>query len=358
MMKYLTAFFAVLFSIFSAVSQAPKYSNEFLNIGVGARSLAMARSVVAICNNGSASYWNPAGLAAMDRDFDLGLMHVEYPNGIAKYDYYSAATRIIDSTGTVGISVIRLGVDDIPNTLELIDSDNNINYNRVTYFSYADYAFLLSFARAAPVKGLLLGGNVKIIRRIIGEFATAWGFGIDVGAQYQLNEWRLGVVGRDITSTFNAWKINEDPLTETFEATGNELPQNSIELTLPGIRAGAARNLQLFKHLSLLGEVDVDIILDGKRNELIKTKFGNLSPHFGLEMNYDNAVFVRVGLGNFYRTNNFDRIYTASQPTMGIGLHFLIFDIDYAITDFGQSSNTFYSHIFSMNIAFNKIRFN
>ena len=50
-----------------------------------------------------------------------------------------------------------------------------------------------------------MGGNVKIIHRKAGDFAKAWGFGIDVGLQYEKGPWRFGAVGKDITSTFNAW---------------------------------------------------------------------------------------------------------------------------------------------------------
>ena len=49
------------------------------------------------------------------------------------------------------VITIRFGVDDIPNTLNLVDADGNVNYDRITYFSVADYALLLSLAKKSKL---------------------------------------------------------------------------------------------------------------------------------------------------------------------------------------------------------------
>ena len=61
-----------------------KYSNDFMAIGVGANSLAMANSVVASVNDVTAGYWNPAGLMGVKSDIEVALMHDEYFGGIAR----------------------------------------------------------------------------------------------------------------------------------------------------------------------------------------------------------------------------------------------------------------------------------
>jgi len=129
-------------------AEVPKYSNEFLAVGIGARAFGMAQSVIATASDVTAGYWNPAGLTGMEREADLGLMHAEYFAGIAKYDYGGFAVRI-DAQSTGAFSLIRFGVDDIPNTLELMDADGNIRYDRIRSFSAADYGFLFSYARKA-----------------------------------------------------------------------------------------------------------------------------------------------------------------------------------------------------------------
>ncbi|MEM9982244.1 MAG: hypothetical protein AAF734_07095, partial [Bacteroidota bacterium] len=161
----------------------PKYSNEFLNIGVGARALGMASAQTAVANDVTAGYWNPAGLLNIEDKYQGTLMHAEYFAGIAQYDYLAFATPV-DSNSHIGVSIIRFGVDDIPDTRFLYDINGAINYNNITFFSSADYAFLLSYARRSNlIKGLQLGANFKIVHRQAGDFATAWGFGLDAGAQ-------------------------------------------------------------------------------------------------------------------------------------------------------------------------------
>ena len=68
----------LLFIVNLSFGQTAKYSNEFLSIGVGARSLGMANATVANINDVTSGYWNPAGLAALETEFDAGLMHAEY----------------------------------------------------------------------------------------------------------------------------------------------------------------------------------------------------------------------------------------------------------------------------------------
>ncbi|MBD0259821.1 MAG: hypothetical protein ICV83_29230, partial [Cytophagales bacterium] len=92
---------------------APKYSNEFLSIGIGARGLGMGRTQTAVVNDVTAGYWNPAGLLDITTKYEAALMHAEYFAGIAKYDYAGFATPI-DSVSHLAVSAIRFGVDDIP----------------------------------------------------------------------------------------------------------------------------------------------------------------------------------------------------------------------------------------------------
>src|SRR3989304_910760 len=102
-----------------SLSQAPKYSNEFLAIGVGGRALGMSNSCVATTGDVTSGYWNPAGLLGIKNDMQFGVMHSEYFAGIAKYDY-GAIARKLDTSSAFALSVIRFAVDNIPNTPELI----------------------------------------------------------------------------------------------------------------------------------------------------------------------------------------------------------------------------------------------
>jgi len=336
-------------------AQAPKYSNEFLSIGVGARALGMSNSNVSFVNDVTSGYWNPAGLAMVPSKFQVGLMHSEYFTGIAKYDYGALAVQI-DDKSTAALTFIRFGVDDIPNTTELIDAQGNIDYDRVTTFSAADYAILLSYARKSKIEGLRYGGSAKIIYRKVGSFAHSWGFGLDIGVQYDLKKWHFGATARDITSTFNAWKYNlDDNMKDVFTRTGNEIPENSLELTLPRLNLGAARRFDFPKKFSALVAIDLDMTFDGKRNVLIRSNPISIDPHGGLEFGYNDMVFLRGGFGNIQKETNIDGKKKISfQPNIGVGIVIKkIVAIDYAFTDVGNASIALYSHVFSVKLNIN-----
>jgi hypothetical protein len=338
-----------------AFAQAPKYSNEFLNVGVGARALGMSNSYVTSANDVTAGYWNPAGLTGIGKQHQVALMHSEYFAGIAKYDYGAYATRL-DSSSVLGVTVIRFGVDNIPNTTELINSNGNVDYSKITTFSAIDYAFIVSYAKTLKIPGLQVGASAKIIRRRIGDFAGAWGFGLDAGAQYSYKKWKFAAMARDVTSTFNAWTFNlSDQTKAVFTSTGNDIPQNSVEVTLPKLLLGSARKFDFPHDISLLAEVNLDATFDGKRNVLIKSKFMSMDPHMGLEASYMNLVFLRAGIGNYQAyTDVIGKTVRTFQPNIGIGVKIKSVTIDYALTDIGDQSVALYSNVFSIKVDINK----
>jgi hypothetical protein len=342
----------LFFSTSDILAQAPKYSNEFLAIGVGARGLGMGGAQVASVNDVTAGYWNPVGLLGIKDKFQIGAMHSEYFAGIAKYDY-AAFAKPIDSTSAFGISFIRFGVDDIPNTTDLIDANGNIDYDRITSFSAADYALIISYAKRLKVPGLSIGGNVKIIHRNVGSFAKAWGFGLDFAAKYNVKGWQLTAVARDVTSTFNAWSFTLDERTiEVFEATGNEIPQNGLELTLPRIIFGGAKRFELAKgKVSLTPEINLITTFDGQRNVVLSGNPVSVEPVGGLEAGYADIVYLRMGVGNIQKyKNELNTDEWTFQPNMGIGVKIKRFSIDYALTDIGNTSQALYSHVFSLRL--------
>lgn len=350
----------VTFLTFAIASKAQivKYSNEFLNIGVGARSLGMGNTGVASSTGAYAGYWNPAGLLQQKSDLEVGLMHAEYFAGIAKYDFMGITKRI-DSNSVAGLTILRFGVDNIPNTLDLVDANGNVDYSRITTFNAVDFAALLSYARVIPqLKGVELGGNFKIIRRRLGEFGGAWGFGLDAGAKYNYKGWQFGALGRDITGTFNAWSYNlTDNQKAVFQQTGNEIPSNSLEVTMPKLILGLSKTYLFWKDkISVNGELNLINTFDGKRNTVIKSNLWSMEPAFGAEFGFKGFVFLRGGIGNIQK--QFDALgvkqITSFQPNFGVGIKYRIFTLDYALTDIGDRSIALYSNIFSLKIEFNK----
>lgn len=333
---------------FASAQDAPKYSNEFLAIGVGARALGMGGAYSAVVNDVTSGYWNPAGLLGVQGDMQIGLMHNEYFAGIAKYDHVGLA-RPIDSASTIGFTFIRFGVDDIPNTIDLVDQDGNLNYDRITSFSAADHAFILSYARRLAPAGLHLGGSAKIIYRRVGEFGQAWGFGLDAGLQYDRDRWRFAAMARDVTSTFNAWSYTLDERTiEVFQQTGNEIPENSVEVTLPRLFLAVAREFEFGSKFDLIASLDLENTFDGKRNTLLKTDLWSADPRLGLELGYSDVVYLRFGLNNLqYQEEISGEEKLKLAPNLGVGLKIKSVSLDYALTDIGGSV-ALYSNVFSL----------
>ncbi len=353
MQKYL--FFLIFFfsglSLFSQTS-APKYSNEFLSVGVGARAFAMGNVAVASQSGVEAAYWNPASLVDLSKKYEISAMHAEYFAGMAAYDYVGFGVKL-DEKSALALSVIRYGVDDIPNTLELIDKDGNIRYDLVTTFSAADYAFLFSYAKKTKIEGLSIGGNVKIIYRHTGEFASAYGFGIDAAVKYKKGKWQMGALLRDASSTFNAWVFKTDDLEDVFNTTDNEIPENSTEITLPRLILGVSRDVRLSDKVSVLAELDLDFTFDGKRHTFIEGDPVSIDPHMGLEFQYQDLIYIRMGVGNIQRETDFQQKESlVFQPNMGLGIHYKNFRLDYALTDIGDQSISKYSNVFSLSYAF------
>ncbi len=336
-----------------------KYSNEFLSLGLGARGLGMANTMCALTDDITSAYWNPAGLTRMDKRYQLSLMHAEYFAGIAKYDYAGVGYKI-DTNQSVAFSYIRFGVDNIMNTTQLIDDQGNVDYDRITYFSAADNAFLLSYAYAFPqVPGLSVGANAKIIHRKIGEFARSWGFGLDFGLQYNRKGWQAGVMLRDGTSTFNAWNYSlTDDVIAVFEETGNEIPENDMELTVPALLIGGGKTVHFGKGFHGTFALGLDCTFDGKRNTLIKSDFISVDPHVGMEFDYKRIVFLRAGVGNFQFEPDYDgKQKVTLQINFGVGVNIKdIVAIDYAFTDLGNLSIAQYSHIISLKVGINKFK--
>jgi len=357
MKKYLVGIF-ILANSWLFAQTAPKYSNEFLAIGVGARAAGMGNAQAAICNDVTAAYWNPAGLLSIKDTFEVALMHSQYFGGIANYDYAALAIKL-DTANHLAFSLIRFGVDNIPDTRLLIGNDGSINYDNVSSFSEASYAGLISYARKTNFwGGVRLGANVKIIYRSAGVFAKAWGFGLDVGLQKEFGKWTLGVMAKDISSTFNYWNFNTDALQDVYAATGNQLIKNSVEVSLPRVAVDVARSFAV-KNVAIWATAGLDITTDGKRNTLLKSPILSADLHAGVEVAYQQKFFVRGGIGNFQKLQDFNgQAYTGFQPNFGVGFVFKNFTIDYALANLSQSVDavSLLSHIFSVKMRFNAIK--
>ncbi|HTL81593.1 MAG TPA: hypothetical protein VL651_07805, partial [Bacteroidia bacterium] len=168
----------------------------------------------------------------------------------------------------------------------------------------------------------------------------------------------FGAVVRDVTSTFNAWSFNlSQDMQDVFLATGNVIPTNSLELTLPRLILGGYKKMTVGakQRFSVGAEMDLVNTFDGKRNVLIKTNGWSMDPSLGLEGGFKDMIFLRAGFGNIQKAKDvFGKDVTTFQPNFGVGIKIKSITVDYAFTDIGDASVALYSNIFSLKFNISK----
>ncbi|MCU0328662.1 MAG: hypothetical protein MUE53_06695 [Chitinophagales bacterium] len=334
--------------------QARKYANEFLKLGVGARNLALGQSVMTSQRDVTAMFYNPSSIVDLE-DFNVGFMHNSYFAGIANFDYLGA-TMPIGEDQVIGLSLIRLGIDDIPNTIDLYNPDGTIDYSRISSFSVADYAGLITYAKKIPkIPGASIGGNIKVIYRNYGSFASAWGMGIDLGAQIAKPRYAIGLTIQDVATTFANWTFSfTDQQRQVFQLTQNAIPVNSTELTLPSIHFGGNYTFFAAKKKVQITPFGKLIIFTEQRNTLLS---GAVSADLaaGLNVGIIDIIQLRFGLSQFTQAlDESGQEYLSAIPSLGLGLNFKFIDLNYSYNNVANSGFGLYSHVFSVNLRLNK----
>ena len=220
--KLVVAFVSVLFMGNGApvVHCAEKHAGDFLALGAGARALGMGSAFVAVSDGATSAYYNPAGLLKL-KTREANLMHSEQFGGLENYNTISGGSSLSDREA-IGFTLLHIGVGDIKYTRLFDPSKALSDSNRPEIASRqdaTDLALLLSGARKLSPR-LGIGATVKILRRAIGN-DTAFGYGIDLGAQYHFGcSLNLGVVFRDVTGTRVSWdgQLSNDRISPTMDA--------------------------------------------------------------------------------------------------------------------------------------------
>jgi hypothetical protein len=313
-MKLRGILFLSLLPLWLAQSQTSigKYAGEFLSLGVGGRALGMGSAYVALAGDVTAGYWNPAGLSRI-RYPEVMLMHDEQFGSLVNHDYAAVALPF-GPTASLGLSVIRLGVDNIPDTRNAgVDDNGNpvtdlerfsrIDPGRVTYFNAADWAFFFTYARSVSPE-FSYGANVKLVRRSVGEHG-ATGVGFDVGASYTpVENMLLGVNLQDITTTFLAWDTGRN------------------ELISPTVKLGACYQFSAIGG-RIIPAMEMDVRFEN-RQYASTFNFGPVSADIlaGLEYQFRDLFALRIGYSD------------VKQLTLGAGIHLPKLNIDYSFAKF------------------------
>lgn len=358
----------LIWCIPASAQRIAKYGADFLAGGVDARALAMGGANVAQTRNVNSVYWNPSGLAHTEYP-EVAYMHAERFAGIVSFDF-AAIAYPVSHNSTVGLSFFRSGVNDIKNTLNAWDAERNQPKanpeSYITSFSAADMAFLLSYARRLNQR-FTVGASGKIIRRTIGDFADAWGYSFDAGAQWRGDRFMIGVQLQDLSTMLQSWSVNASAFSieETNPDTGvpytftevfdQELPTGDTFLVLPVVRLGSGLVVPVSSQSTLTFGLDVDIAFDGQQANAFNLGDLSFHPRLGGEFLFRNLVALRAGINRIAQTDSYGLDIV---PSVGAGIRLGPLSVDYGFGDFGGLvSDLGYSHRISAHFTWKREQF-
>ncbi|PIV81874.1 hypothetical protein COW53_02025 [bacterium CG17_big_fil_post_rev_8_21_14_2_50_64_8] len=307
----------------SGSARATKYAGAFMENGGGARALAMGGAFTAVADDPSTTFWNPAGLSGMDRG-GIMVMHSERFGDLINRDFAVFAQPVswslLGGTGAgFGISVIRLGVEDIPFTEHLqeqldtngdgVVDDGELRglldlQDQIRFKTDEELALLLSYGE--NLGRWRVGGSVKFIRQSVGDYSSL-GIGADI-ALLRPAVWRrldFGVKFQDLTTTYLSWSTGRNeqisPAVVPGLAWRQPLPRWDMDLTLAGSMETRFENRGVADQFSS----------------------GTLSAnaHLGMEVGFSRKVYLRTG---------FDSGWGAGDLTAGAGFRLDPLTVDYA----------------------------
>jgi hypothetical protein len=296
----------------------------------------MGSAFTGLADDGTAAYWNPAGLATLPEK-QVTVMHAEQFGSIVQYNYLSYATPL----GTPGrpaqalaVSLVHLGIDEIPDTRGLAllhDANGNgrfdypddrllVDEGRFVFDSDNDVGLILSYARSVA-RGLTLGGNFKYIRQWLGDSLRSNGFGIDLGALYVGPKgFSAGMRLADATTTRILWNTGAD------------------EFIAPSLRVGAAKTQPIRgrRHI-ITAALDVQVGFSDERLSS-QAHLGGVTFEFhpGIEYWLERRLALRAG-------------FEAQNFTAGAGIRYRRLGLDYAYLDHRDLDS---SHRISGSLSF------
>jgi hypothetical protein len=292
----------------------------FLKIGVGARAVALGGNFVALANDATALYWNPAGIAILNK-FSISATHTRWFADITHGALQLAVP--LSGASAIGLDVVYLTSGDIEQTTLLEQDGNGIFYD-VTNFSLGiAYAQILTDRFSVAIKG-------KYIREAIyNEEAST--FAVDFGTIYKTGFKGLKI-GMNLANFGGSMQMTGDDLAILREdpITGEEVQTNLKTETWPLpiiFRVGIALDI-IGKEAGFMhnDQNRITLAIDGNHPNDNRETIG-----FGLEYEWNELLALRMG----YRNN-----HDVEKFTFGGGFNLILgginFKINYAYADYGD----------------------
>ena len=318
----------------SNVSKVGTTAAPFLEIEVGSRAIGMGGAFVAIANDATAIYWNPAGIARLPRSEAI-LIHTNWLVG-TNFDFVGVVVPM-GYLGSIAVNVISLSTDEMEvRTVQRPEGTGE-------KFSYGDLSAGLSYAKNLKDR-FSIGVNAKYISQRIWHM-KAKGVAFDIGTLFKTRFNGL-MIGMSISNFGASMKmegkdvfVNYDEAPQ-FGGSNDRIPASKLtdKFPLPLLfRVGVA--MDILKSGSNRLTIAADAAHPNDNTEYI---------NMGMEYVFNKNIALRVGYKNLF-TLDTEEGFTAGFGTKlklagGVALK-----IDYAYQGFGRLQN---AQRFSLGLEF------
>lgn len=275
-------------------------SASFLNIGVGARGLGMGGAYTALTDDASGLYWNPAGLAGLQKR-EFAASHAEMFEN-TRLDFLAYAHPTSHGTFAAGLTYLSQGK---------IEGRDSLGRPTAGYDA-SDAAMSVGYARKFDLADL--GATVKYLRSHIGS-AEAHALAADAGVKREVGRIVVGAAVRNLGPGFK------------YQDQRNDLPLRlalGAAYKFPGGHAAAAE------------------MINGPRG-------AGTDGAFGGEYQAIRNFFLRVGYATQTAIGGGSGFDAARGLTMGLGARNDRWSLDYALLPSGELGR---SHRFSLGARF------
>jgi len=280
---------------------------QFLKIGVGGRAVAMGESFVAVANDASALYWNPAGITQLEKN-EVIFSHTNWPVDV-KHQFVGYVHRLSDQN-MIGFSVTSLQTDDFEETTEF----QPLGTGR--FVTFGDIALGLTFARKMTDR-FSVGLTIKYIDETL-DVLHARNLFVDFGTFF----WTGFGSSRFAVSVTN-FGTNVEPSGTLVARDGSEI-SDFQDFSPPTIfRFGFATEFIDNETHKVTASVQLNHLNDNAENF-----------NAGVEYWWDGLLALRGG----YRLNVDEESFTVGAG-LALPLAFIDLDLDVSYTDFGRLGN-------------------
>ena len=330
-MKLVNYICTILFILFAAslyakeVTKVGTTAAGFLNIDVGARAVGMGGAFVAMAEDATTMYWNPAGIARFSAPQAI-FTHMRWIADI-KFNYVAFAVPL-NRFGSIGLNATFLTTDPMERTTIYSPMGTG------EMFDVGSTAFGIGYALNLTDR-FSIGFNFKYIQEYI-YHSTANGIAFDVGTLFEtrLNGLKIGMSIRNYGTKMQM--AGQDMITQV-----------DVDKSVSGNNPNINANLATDKFdLPLMFRVGVSMdVLKGSGNSNLNLSVDALHPNddtesvnAGIEYIYHNIIALRGGYHSLFA------IDSETGFTLGTGLNInllgnVILNVDYAFMDFGRLTN-------------------